>query len=114
MMGLQRHELRALKGDFAFQFDAPSVEGYVIGRMDEMSALIPDIDLTKAGGRARGISRRHAALVRYHGATHLIDLHSVNGTYLNGKRLQPDVPHPLNSGDELRFGTLDLRFIQIG
>jgi pSer/pThr/pTyr-binding forkhead associated (FHA) protein len=106
-----RYELRALRGDFVFQFDAPGIEGYVIGRADEMSALIPDIDLTKMGGR--GISRRHAALVRYHGAAHLIDLHSVNGTYVNGKRLQPDVPHPLNSGDELRFGTLDLRLIQI-
>jgi pSer/pThr/pTyr-binding forkhead associated (FHA) protein len=112
-MASLRYEFRALKGDFAFQFDAPGVEGYVIGRTDEVSALIPDIDLTNAGGRARGISRRHAALVRYHGATHLLDLHSVNGTYLNGKRLQPDVPHPLNSGDELRFGTLDLRIIQI-
>ncbi len=112
-MAALRYELRALKGDFAFQFDVPGVEGYVIGRADEVSALTPDIDLSEAGGRARGVSRRHAALVRYRGATHLLDLNSANGTYLNGKRLQPEVPYLLNSGDELRFGTLDLRIIQI-
>jgi hypothetical protein len=40
--------------------------------------------------------------------THLIDLFSANGTYLNGKRLPPEQPYPLGEYNELRLGTLDI------
>jgi pSer/pThr/pTyr-binding forkhead associated (FHA) protein len=52
-------------------------------------------------------------LVRYRGALHVIDLSSVNGTFLNGKRLLPDVPYPVNSGDQLSLANLNLIITQI-
>lgn len=91
-----------------FQLAAPEVEGYVLGRTDEASDYIPDVDLAHYGGREQGVSRRHAALIRYHGTIHVLDLFSVNGTYLNGKRLSPDTPYPLNAGDDLKLGNLSL------
>jgi pSer/pThr/pTyr-binding forkhead associated (FHA) protein len=108
-----RYELRAANVSYAIQFEAPATEGYIVGRSDESSAYKPDIDLANAEGRVRGISRRHAAFVRYQGALHVIDLESVNGTYINDQRLPPNVPHPLHTGDELRFGSLHMRLLPV-
>ncbi|MDZ4767038.1 MAG: FHA domain-containing protein [Chloroflexota bacterium] len=108
-----RYELRAVGVSYAFQFEPPAVEGYVIGRSDESNAFKPDIDLALADARTKGISRRHAAIVRYQGAMHLLDLESVNGTYVNDNRLKPNIPHPLQAGDEVRFGSLHLRVLQV-
>jgi pSer/pThr/pTyr-binding forkhead associated (FHA) protein len=90
------------------QVDAPSVEGYVLGRSDEALRYTPDIDLSAYNSLDKGVSRRHAALVNYRGVTHVIDLFSANGTYLNGKRLPPEQPYPLGEYNELRLGTLDI------
>lgn len=99
-----------LPGDerFDVQVDAPLVEGYIIGRSDEGVHFTPDIDLAAYASRENGVSRRHAALVHYKGAPHLIDLNSVNGTFLNGSRLPPDQPHALGQINQLRLGTLDV------
>ena len=94
-----------------YQFDTPTVQGYVLGRSDENSEFVPDVDLANLGARERGVSRRHAALVRYQGSLHIIDLNSVNGTFLNGARILADNPHPLTGGEELRIGNLNLRLV---
>ncbi len=91
-----------------FQIDAPIVEGYIIGRSDEALHYAPDIDLSPGDSRDKGVSRRHAALVNYQGIPHLIDLFSVNGTYLNGKKLPPDQPFPLEAYNKIRLGTMDI------
>jgi pSer/pThr/pTyr-binding forkhead associated (FHA) protein len=88
--------------------EMPADEGYILGRSDEHSDYIPDIDLASCGARELGVSRRHAALVRYHGALHVIDLNSVNGTFLNGKRLIAESPSRLSGQDQIRLGTLTL------
>lgn len=92
----------------SFQLDAPLVEGYVIGRADEALNYMPDIDLSAFDSRDKGVSRRHAALIRYEGMPHIIDLYSANGTYLNGKRLSPEHPYALEVFNEVRLGTLDV------
>lgn len=92
----------------SFQLDAPLVEGYVIGRADEALHYMPDIDLADFDSRDKGVSRRHAAIVSYDGAPHIIDLSSANGTYLNGRRLSPDHPYVLEPFNQVRLGTLDL------
>jgi len=94
-----------------FKVEAPVYEGYIIGRSDETSDYRPDIDLAAYGGRDQGISRRHAALVYYHGATHLVDLNSVNGTFVNGIRLGPETAYELLHGDTIRLGNLSLRVL---
>ncbi len=34
---------------------------------------------------------------------------SANGTFLNGQRLTPYLPHPLHDGDELQIGRIRLQ-----
>ena len=92
----------------SFQIDVPLVEGYVIGRADVTLHYMPDIDLSPYDSLDKGVSRRHAALVNYQGFPHVIDLYSANGTYLNGRRLPPDQPFPLEQFNQLRLGTLDI------
>ncbi len=88
--------------------EPPASEGYVIGRSDEASSYVPDIDLVHYDAREKGVSRRHSALVRFQGAACVVDLNSVNGTFVDGKRLAPDTPHPIGRSCNLTLGTLSL------
>lgn len=92
---------------------APGVEGYVLGRTDTGSPYVPDVDLAEYQALDHGISRRHAALVRFQEYVCLIDLGSVNGTFVNGKRLQAEKPCRLVEGNELQLGTFKLSLIKI-
>ncbi len=51
----------------------------------------------------RTVSRRHAELRLQDGAWYIADLHSANGTYLNGVRVQE--PVRLKHGDQIRMGS---------
>lgn len=96
-------------GPDSIDLKPPGVSGYVIGRADEALQYEPDIDLTRFDGIDMGVSRRHAALVRYKDVVHIIDLKSMNGTFVNGERLVPDNPHPLSDGDKV--GIANLNFV---
>lgn len=49
------------------------------------------------------ISRKHASVLMQ-GSTYVLqDNHSLNGTFLNGKRLTPEQTLPLKDGDEIRL-----------
>lgn len=91
---------------------APRTEAYVLGRSDSKSSYVPDIDLAEFGARERGVSRRHAVLVRYQDMVHIVDLSSANGTFLNGTRLTADVPYALSSNDQINLGNLTLVVVQ--
>ena len=95
------------------QFAAPGVEGYVLGRSDNASSYLPDVDLAAYDALKRGISRRHAAIVRFRDGIYIVDLGSVNGTFLDDQRLQPEKPYPLQSDMMFRLGSLNLRLIKI-
>jgi pSer/pThr/pTyr-binding forkhead associated (FHA) protein len=102
-------ELRVMGEERAtFVLNEPKIEGYTLGRSDSESEYLPDIDLSKFGGRELGVSRRHAALVRYNDAVHVLDLSSVNGTFLNGTRLLADTPYLVQFGDSVKLGNLTL------
>ena len=78
----------------------------LFGRNDRLAGLLVDIDLTSEDGQTRGVSRRHAR-VRFVNDRYLIeDLESLNGTFLNQRKLVPFVPEVLRDGDDLRFGSL--------
>jgi pSer/pThr/pTyr-binding forkhead associated (FHA) protein len=81
----------------------------LIGRADPTRNINPDIDLNPHGAYAQGVSRTHALLRREHQRILIQDLNSANYTYLNGKRLVPNIPYPLRHGDHLRVGRLRLR-----
>ncbi|MFC1960719.1 FHA domain-containing protein [Chloroflexota bacterium] len=78
----------------------------VFGRLDPSSDIKPDLDLTSYGALEKGISRIHSAVRRGEDTLTLVDLGSVNGTFLNGQRLTPNQPRVLRDGDEIRLGQL--------
>lgn len=77
-----------------------------LGRLDPASNIFPDVDLTPDGVQAQSVSRRHAEIFRQGLEVVVEDLGSVNGTFVNGKRLDPYLPEPLRDGDILQLGKL--------
>lgn len=85
---------------------APAI---VLGRQDLPVAEILYVDLTPFGAYPLGVSRRHATF--QYGANaelDLVDLGSSNGTYLNGKRLNPHYPHIVSNRDMIHLGQMEM------
>jgi pSer/pThr/pTyr-binding forkhead associated (FHA) protein len=91
------------------QIEFPLSKEISLGRLDATTATFPDIDLTTDGALEKGVSRRHAKITRKGSELYLEDLGSVNGTFLNGKRLTPYLPHVLSDRDEIRLGKISMR-----
>ena len=89
--------------------EMPLTKEVNIGRLDPASASFPDVDLTSDGGLEKGVSRRHAKITRRGSEVFIEDLGSINGTFLNRKKLTPYLPQTLKNGDELQLGKLILR-----
>lgn len=81
----------------------------LIGRADPTRGIMPDIDLSPFGGYDAGVSRRHAILSYRDGAYRVEDLGSANGTFVNGRQIDPMCATPVKHGDEIMCGTLLLR-----
>lgn len=56
------------------------------------------------------ISRLHATITYKNGNYHITDNNSLNGTYINDKKIPIRKETPLNSGDNIRLGDLKLSF----
>lgn len=87
-------------------------KGVILGRTDLEGRIFPDVDLSPFDAEKCGVSRRHARL-SVNTATREVevaDLGSLNGTYVNGQRLDANKPHYLNSGDQVRLGRLLITF----
>jgi pSer/pThr/pTyr-binding forkhead associated (FHA) protein len=56
------------------------------------------------------VSRRHARIVERSGRAWLLDDRSMNGTYVNGKRVDAAI---LSNGDEIVLGRVTLRFVEV-
>jgi hypothetical protein len=70
---------------------------------------LPIIDLQPFYGHMYGVSRRHAVLEKDGRRITVTDLHSTNGTRLNGTALYPMQRRIIRNGDELQVGNLRLR-----
>ena len=57
------------------------------------------------------VSRRHAELVRGEAGIGVRDLGSLNGSYVNGERVEE---HPLATGDEVQIGRFKLLYVGDG
>jgi hypothetical protein len=84
----------------------PVTSRVLIGRSEINKIQQVNIDLTPFGGRILGVSRRHALIYRMKNSLFLEDLDSVNGTCINGQRLNAGQPRLLRNGDEVCFGNL--------
>jgi len=84
-----------------------SKEEIVIGRKAGTTSDV-SIDLSASDGFRLGLSRRHAVIRRKEQGYELLDLGSVNGTWLNDERLVPHKSYPLASGSSLRLGRMRL------
>ena len=74
-------------------------ERITIGRRPDSAVFLDDVT----------VSRDHALIVRRGGHWHLDDLGSLNGTYVNRRRIET---HRLQDGDELQVGKYKLTFLQ--
>jgi len=71
-----------------------------VGRAEDMDLVLED----------PSVSRQHALLRWEDGAQFVIaDLGSANGTWRNGDRIA--LPVPLRNGDDLRMGSVEMRFL---
>lgn len=81
-----------------------------IGRRDPVTGINPDIDLTPADTQ-RSISRRHSKIFRRGDKFFLREeIGTMNGTFINGERVETGVPVEFHEGDELRFGLIKTIF----
>jgi CRP-like cAMP-binding protein len=82
-----------------------------VGRIDPVTGINPDIDLTPVDAK-RSTSRRHARVRREEDGTFSVieDVGTMNGTFVNGVRLTAGRGVPINPGDAVTFGTIQCRF----
>lgn len=81
-----------------------------IGRADPVTGINPDVDLTPVDSQ-RSISRRHAKLYRRSAKFFVAEeIGTMNGTFVNGTRIETGVPVEIKDGDEVRFGVVETVF----
>ena len=81
----------------------------IVGRADNVTDYVPDIDLSPHGAYRMGLSRRHAIIHRDNDGLIVKDLGSRNGTFVNGIQVTSGGTQTIKDGDDLRFGNLTLR-----
>ncbi len=98
--------IRLRIGEMRREVEASLAKAIHLGRLDPASDVFPEIDLTKDNGLEKGVSRRHARIIKREGTVVVEDLGSINGTFINSKRLAPYLPEVLHDGDQLQLGKL--------
>ena len=86
-------------GGRAGEYFTPQSDRTTIGRSPDCNIFLDDVT----------VSRKHAVLIEENGQVSIEDLGSLNGTFVNRKRI--DAPTRLQSGDELQVGKYRLSFI---
>jgi pSer/pThr/pTyr-binding forkhead associated (FHA) protein len=74
-------------------------ERMTIGRSPEAEIFLDDVT----------VSRNHALLVRRRDGLYIDDLGSLNGTYVNRRRIES---HRLSDGDEIQVGKYKLSYLE--
>ena len=80
-----------------------------IGRHDDTSPI--DINLDNLNANEKGVSRLHATII-YDDISRtlsLLDMDSMNGSFVNEQRLHPSERRVIRHGDKLRFGNVVLK-----
>lgn len=83
--------------------DIPAGRAFTIGRFDvSVGRKQSDFEFEKG---TKAVSRRHAAVEREESGYFVVDLASSAGTFVDGRRLTPNVPQPIGNGSRVSFGT---------
>ncbi len=99
--------LRLLSGQW---LPLPNQDVITLGRTDPASGIFPDLDLSEHDSR-RSLSRRHARLVRTpEGYALLEEMGVMNGSFVNGNRIQPSQLQLLQPGDRITLGMVQLQY----
>jgi hypothetical protein len=78
---------------------SPHGDRTTIGRSPDCGVFLDDVT----------VSRRHAALVHRDGRWYVEDMGSLNGTFVNRRRVESA---PLEDGDEIQIGKYRMTFLQ--
>ena len=92
------------------QFRVAVAGDTLVGRRDPVTGINPDVDLTKADTQ-RSTSRRHAKIVGKEGRFFVCEeIGTMNGTFVNGERIETGVLNEFTIGDEVQFGLVKMQF----
>jgi hypothetical protein len=91
-----------------FSIARDRLEEVIIGRKNRQNNFVPTVDLTALDGHTKGVSRRHATLLRKGNWLMIVDHISKNGSALNGQPLVPEQPRIVREGDTIRIGLINL------
>lgn len=80
---------------------------FILGRKAETTAGMV-VDLAPFRAYSLGLSRRHVLIKRAEDGYEVMDLGSVNGTWLNEQRLVPHTPYRMPSGSHLRLARMQI------
>jgi hypothetical protein len=86
------------------ELQLPLTKAIHLGRVDPASNVFPEIHINNEDDAVKTVSRRHARILKQGGAVVIEDLASVNGTFVNGKRLDPYLPERIRDGDVIYLG----------
>ncbi len=105
-----RHRTHRLVTDTGEEFFLSAENETTVGRIDPVTGIRPDIDLAHLDNQ-RSVSRRHSKITRTGSSFFVVEeIGTMNGTFVNGVRIQTGQPVTIKDGDRLRFGLVDLTF----
>ncbi len=105
-----RHRTHRLVTESGEEFFLSSEDETTVGRIDPVTGIRPDIDLAPHDNQ-RSVSRRHAKVTRSGSSFFVVEeIGTMNGTFVNGARIQTGQPATIKDGDRLRFGLVDMTF----
>lgn len=83
---------------------------FLVGRPDPVTGITPEINLGPLDV-GRSLSRRHAKILQ-EGGLYFVreEVGTTNGTFVNGERLKTGTTVPLQPGDKIRFGQVEVDF----
>lgn len=84
----------------------------VIGRQPRPDDPPVTLDLDEYDGHDLGVSRHHCMMKLLNGNLILVDLDSINGTFVNGHRAMPLKRYNVKDGDTITIGrlTVEVRY----
>src|SRR5665213_1894135 len=102
---------------------APPSIVLLVGPANSVGRQWPIEDTDRIIGRAptahifvddKSVSKFHAKLVMAGGDVSVIDLESTNKTVVNGRQIQPLMPHKLQNNDQIKVGNIIFKFLERG